>query len=477
MSCCLSWHSIITLRDIAIQVQSAVYYTIMIDETSDCSNKEQVVLVFRCVGDNLVAHEEFFGLYLTDSITSAALVAIIEDTLLRMNIKLEHCRGQCYDGASTMTGARKGVAKVISDKEPRAIFSHCYGHALNLGVGDTVKQCQLMKSSLDVVVEISKLIKKSPKRDALFQKLKPALAPDTPGFRVLCPTRWTVRAASLQSILDNYQVLFQVWEEALGSSLDGEMRARIIGVDAQMHTFDFLFGVSLGCLLLRHTDNLSKSLQKKSLSAAEGQRLARLTLEVLKSLRTEDNFKKFSARVIRDQTTFEVNNPALPRKQRTPQRLQIGTTSGDFHLSPEDRYRQIYYESLDYVVQAVADRFDQPGYRVYLNLEELLLKACKGEEYEAQLQVVLDIYKDNLSRLELEAQLPLLKALCSEVYKDAPSDFSIHDAVKVLSELSVAERSAFSGVWKLLKLLLVLPATNASSERSFSALRRVKTYL
>ena len=79
------------LHDIAVRIQSAVYYTIMIDETYDCSNKEQVVLVFRWVSEDLVANEEFFGLYLIDSITSAVLVAIIEDTLLRMNIKLEHC--------------------------------------------------------------------------------------------------------------------------------------------------------------------------------------------------------------------------------------------------------------------------------------------------------------------------------------------------------------------------------------------------
>ena len=49
--------------------------------------------------------------------------------------------------------------------------------------------------------------------------------------------------------------------------------------------------------------------------------------------------------------------------------------------------------------------------------------------------------------------------------------------MKVLSGLSVAERAAFSGVLNVVKLLLVLPATNATSERSFSALRRVKTYL
>ena len=64
--------------------------------------------------EDFVAHEEFIGLYLTDSINAAALVAIIKDTVLRMNIRLEHCRGQCYDGCSTMSGSKNGVAKVIS---------------------------------------------------------------------------------------------------------------------------------------------------------------------------------------------------------------------------------------------------------------------------------------------------------------------------------------------------------------------------
>ena len=35
----------------------------------------------------------------------------------------------------------------------------------------------------------------------------------------------------------------------------------------------------------------------------------------------------------------------------------------------------------------------------------------------------------------------------------------------------------FSEVTTLVKILLVIPATNATSERTFSALRRIKTYL
>ena len=81
----------------------------MVDETPDCSNREQVVLAFRRVDENLAGHKEFFGLYITDSITAAALVAITEDTILHINIKLEHCRGQCYDGASLMSLVQRRV--------------------------------------------------------------------------------------------------------------------------------------------------------------------------------------------------------------------------------------------------------------------------------------------------------------------------------------------------------------------------------
>ena len=153
----------------------------------------------------------------------------------------------------------------------------------------------------------------------------------------------------------------------------------------------------------------------------------------------------------------------LPRKRKATQRFQIGTSGGDFHAAPEDRYRQVYYEALDFVVRAVGGRFDQPGYRVYQNLQELFLKACKGEAYQDELATVLAIYKDDLSRQELESQLPLLKPICKEVCEELADAFSVDDVVRVLSELSVAERTAFSRVWSVVKLLLVLPATNATS--------------
>ena len=121
-----------------------------------------------------------------------------------------------------MTEVRNGVARQLTNEEPRAIFTHCYGHALNLTVGDIVKKCKLIRSCLDGVFEITKLIKKSPKQDAIFHKLKHGRATDTPSYHVLCPTRWTVCAASLQSVIDNYEVLLGVWEEPRIHKLTGK---------------------------------------------------------------------------------------------------------------------------------------------------------------------------------------------------------------------------------------------------------------
>ena len=155
-------------RDIGKEILSAKFFTVMIDEATDLSNTEQVVLVLHYVKEDLTVVEQFIGLNQTDAIDSRSLVRIIQDSLLHMNLKVQHCRGRCYDGAINMRGSRNGIAKVLNDEEPRAVYTHCYGHSLNLAVGDSVKGSKIMKSSLDVVFEISKLIKKIPQKRCNF---------------------------------------------------------------------------------------------------------------------------------------------------------------------------------------------------------------------------------------------------------------------------------------------------------------------
>ena len=194
------------------------------------------------------------------------------DALKFLNVSVNKLRGQCYDGASAMSGIKNGVAKQIMDLEPRALYTHCYGHSLNLATSDVVKQSKILQDALDTTNEITKLIKLSPRRDNIFQGLKDTLSAaetNSPGIRVLCPTRWTVRADSLASITKNYTVLQATWEQALEISKDSETKARIQGVASQMHTFKLLFGTMLAEMVLKHTDNLSRTLPCLQLLAKE----------------------------------------------------------------------------------------------------------------------------------------------------------------------------------------------------------------
>ena len=62
----LSIMALQVLRKSVCKIQEAVNFAVMIDETTDQSNKEQVVLVLCWVDDKLEAHEEFIGLYICD---------------------------------------------------------------------------------------------------------------------------------------------------------------------------------------------------------------------------------------------------------------------------------------------------------------------------------------------------------------------------------------------------------------------------
>ena len=222
----------------------------MVDETTDVSNTEQLVFCIRYVNGQLNTHEEFIGLHSLESTSAQSITHTIQDLLLRLSLQLENCRGQCYDGASAMAGCRTGVATTLLQKEPRALYTHCYGHALNLAVQDAVKANPVLRDTLDTVEEMTKLIKKSPKRKVIFHKVKDDIVCESPGVRLLCPTRWTVRAAALASISENYLVLRDTFCLAKSESKDSEMRAHIGGVSKQTETFDFFFGIELGRTVL-----------------------------------------------------------------------------------------------------------------------------------------------------------------------------------------------------------------------------------
>ena len=374
--------------------------------------------------------------------TGAEIIyTVITDVLLRLNLSISKVRGQRYDGAATMSGAKSGVATRF----------------INLACVDTIKRCKLMQNSLDTTREITKLIKRSPARNAIFKQLKEELASDfeSPEIRVLCPTRWTVRVDALKCILDNFNVLLELWTESLERVKDTEMKARIQGVAAQMIKFDYFFGVSLGLMILRHTDNLSRMMQKADMSAAEGQVCTAMTVSTLRSLRNDASFDLFWQKITSSAENLKIEHPALPRRRKALRRFNDGPapilqeTVGHY-------FREIYFEAFDLTTSCIEDRFNQPGYKTYANVQALLLKAAGVQQYQEELQFILAFYGADFDSLPLPTHLEIL----SNSFP-AEGKVVLSDILNFFRVCTPGQLELISQVSKLVRLMLVMPAINA----------------
>ena len=264
----------------------------------------------------------------------------------------------------------------------------------------------------------------------------------------------------------------ELWENCLEEKLDSETKSRIIGVKSQMGTFEYYFGQHPEFLIFVHTDNWSRSLQGTQESAAQGQTITSMTVKTLISLQSDDSFKLYWQKVSREAEELKaISKPKLPRKTRVPKRLDDGTAPRDYPPPVEDHYRSIYFQTLDVMIKCTESRFDQLGYRSYSRLESLLLKAASKKNFREDLNFVCDLYKDDFERNSLKVQL---ESLAINIEETSPT---LKDVVAYLKKLDKNSWDYFLEVFTLVKLILVVPATNTLSERSCSALWRLKTYL
>ena len=74
------------LCDVVASIQSTPFYTLMVDEMTDVSNKQQVVFCLRWVDKSLEAHEEFVGLYQVESTQATLLLHVMHDILTKLNL-------------------------------------------------------------------------------------------------------------------------------------------------------------------------------------------------------------------------------------------------------------------------------------------------------------------------------------------------------------------------------------------------------
>ena len=100
-----------------------------------------LLIVVRYLFQNNI-HEEFLEFAHLHELNAKYLEKIIE-ILNSCNIAPKDCIGQTYDGAYVMSGVNKGVQVLFKEVAPRAEYTHCYNHRLNLVIVDCVKSVKL----------------------------------------------------------------------------------------------------------------------------------------------------------------------------------------------------------------------------------------------------------------------------------------------------------------------------------------------
>ena len=455
------------------EIWCAEWYALIADEIRDKSGSEQFAISLRWVDTDCNVYEDLIGLVEVESTTAESLSSTIKDTLLRSALQLSQCRGQAYDGASNMAGSISGVAKHIQEEEPRALFVHCLAHSLNLSLQDCGRQCSPVREALNLTSGLATLIRSSPKRLAIFRHLQEELAPNAPGLKPLCPTRWTVRTGALESILKNYGVIRTELEQ-ISQETCGEASSNASGLLALMDRFE-TFGLRLSHLVFSATEQLSRTLQMHDINAQEATMAASQAVSFLSRQRMETSFSSFYQATVGEAKDL-TEPPTLRRQRRIPRRLDDGSPSHTF-ASPDSFFRQQYFETFDLLINELKWRFDQPSFRVFKEIERLLVDSCNDITVQPSESLAAMYAKDlNFDRLKIQLfMLPDLLRTANEKHQFGVRKVtSIGTIVQLFNTCNYA-KTMLCEVNRLLRIFLTVPMASATAERSFSALRRLKT--
>ena len=191
------------LDEIIRRVKEAELYAIIADETPDLSRTEQLSILVRYVWNGVV-EERLLAVEPMEETTADALFHTINKKLQQCGIEVANMRGQCYDGASNVSGVHTGLQARIKALSPSALYTHCYAHVLNLVIVDTMSNSRIARDFFGTLQNLYVFIATCTKRHAVYLKHQRELNAAVEGTRKreyvlkkLSDTRWACRADSI----------------------------------------------------------------------------------------------------------------------------------------------------------------------------------------------------------------------------------------------------------------------------------------
>ncbi|KAJ1266202.1 hypothetical protein BS78_08G132900 [Paspalum vaginatum] len=285
-------------------------------------------------------------------------------------------------------------------------------------------------------------------------------------------TRWGSHYKSLKSLVDMFPTIVQVLEIVEKDKKDWKIRDQSSNLLRHFQSFDFVFYLHLMLTILGITNILSLALQRKDqdiVNAIKCVRATRLQLDELRRKKWEnllDEVYEFCDK--NDISKLEMEEEYIDPQKR---RKKSGITNK--HYYEVDCYNEI----IDWLLQKLLSRFNETSSQLLVcsavfsprdsfhdfNLENLMsLAKLYPHDFDSgglrDLRHELGLYISDVRDDERISNLQILAELSQRMVKTEKLD-------------------RYPMVYRLLKLVLVLPVVTATVERCFSAMKIVKTHL
>ena len=144
--------------------------------------------------------------------------------------------------------------------------------------------------------------------------------------------------------------------------------------------------------------------------------------------------------------------------------FSIPSSNDSFHHDyPKKNYCQLYFEIFDNIINCIKDSFNQTDYQMYVLLHEILTKGFKEQDWDDDLHIVCIwcqwVWCSFIKLLLLLPEIAKFYGLNSRM--------QLSEMIALFQKLDTIKEMLVAEVIKLVKSILVMPASNAVSKIIF----------